>query len=114
MGRILEPVWSFISMTEISEYVPSVDEFRTRLIRNGADQHSDDLQKQVAGYERRLPMMNRQRLSPDLPDWPSACFYPMNKVRGSNWFTEPFSLRQDMMSEHARSGIAFAGKVGPN
>lgn len=113
LGRILEPVWSFVSMSEISEYVPSVDEFRERLIREGATPKSDELAARVSGYERRLPMMNAQRLNPDIPDWPSACFYPMNKSRvvGANWFTEPFSHRQAMMAEHAKSGMEFAGRV---
>ena len=58
-------------------------------------------------------MMNEQRLRPEIPDWPAACFYPMNKSRvvGANWFSEPFSARNAMMAEHAQSGIAFAGKV---
>jgi hydrogen peroxide-dependent heme synthase len=57
--------------------------------------------------------MNRQRLTPDFPDYPATCFYPMNKRRsvGANWFTEPFSARNRMMAEHARSGMEFAGRV---
>jgi chlorite dismutase len=37
----------------------------------------------------------------------------MNKKRkaGENWFTLPFSKRNALMAEHARSGMAFAGKV---
>jgi chlorite dismutase len=37
----------------------------------------------------------------------------MNKKRkvGENWFLQPFSARNAMMAEHARSGMAFAGKV---
>jgi chlorite dismutase len=37
----------------------------------------------------------------------------MNKKRkvGENWFTEPFESRKAMMAEHAKSGMAFAGKV---
>ena len=37
----------------------------------------------------------------------------MNKKRkvGENWFTLPFDERNRMMNEHARSGMAFAGKV---
>ena len=57
--------------------------------------------------------MNRQRLTPDFPEWPATCFYPMNKKRnvGENWFMEPFSKRNELMAEHARSGIKFMGKV---
>jgi hydrogen peroxide-dependent heme synthase len=113
LGKVLEPTWSFISMTEISEYVPSVEEFREKLIREGADPQSPELAAKVSGYERRLPIMNASRLCPEVPDWPAACFYPMNKVRhvGANWFTEPFSHRRAMMSEHAESGMEFAGRV---
>ena len=41
------------------------------------------------------------------------CFYPMNKKRktGENWFSLSKDERKKMMSEHARSGMAFAGKV---
>lgn len=113
LGKYIEPTWSFVSMSEISEYVPSIDEFRDRLIRGGADPSSPELVAKVNAYQRRLPMMNEQRLRPEFPDWPSACFYPMNKSRvvGANWFTEPFSRRNAMMAEHAQSGIAFAGRV---
>ena len=113
LGGILTPTWSFVSMSEISEYVLSPEDYRTKLIREGADPDSPQLNARVSGYERRLPMMNAGRLCPEIPDWPAACFYPMNKIRdpGANWFTEPFSARQSMMSEHAASGIEFAGRV---
>lgn len=113
IGRWVEPVWSFTSLSEVSEYVPSVEAYRQRLIMQGGEGDSAELAAKVSAYERRLPMMNRNRLQPDIPDWPAACFYPMNKSRvpGANWFTEPFSLRNQMMAEHAQSGMAFAGKV---
>ncbi|QDV46517.1 putative heme peroxidase [Stieleria neptunia] len=113
LGQFVEGVWSFVSISEVSEYVPTIERFRDRLIGEGADPESDELKAKVAAYERRLPMMNEQRLRPEIPEWPAACFYPMNKSRvpGANWFTEPFSHRNKMMAEHAQSGIAFAGKV---
>ena len=113
LGAFIEPTWSFVSMSEVSEYVPTIERFRERLIADGADPASPEVEAKVAAYERRLPMMNEQRLRPEIPDWPAACFYPMNKSRlvGANWFSEPFSRRNSMMAEHAQSGIAFAGKV---
>lgn len=113
LGAIVEPTWSFVSMSEVSEYVPTIERFRERLIAGGADPDSPEVGAKVAAYERRLPMMNEQRLRPEIPDWPAACFYPMNKSRvvGANWFSESFSRRNAMMAEHAQSGIAFAGKV---
>lgn len=113
LGRLIEPTWSFISMSEISEYVPSIEQYRERLLREGGVDGSPELIAKVNAYEKRLPMMNRNRLQPEFPDWPSACFYPMNKSRvpGANWFCEPYSVRNQLMAEHAQSGIAFAGKV---
>ncbi len=113
LGQYVQPEWSFVSMSEVSEYVPTIEGYRDRLIAGGEQPDSDELAAKVAAYQRRLPMMNEQRLRPEFPDWPAACFYPMNKSRvpGANWFMEPFSRRNSMMAEHAQSGIAFAGKV---
>jgi hydrogen peroxide-dependent heme synthase len=57
--------------------------------------------------------MNKQRLYPDFPDWPCLCFYPMSKMRQGeqNWYTLPFEERTELMSQHGRSGMKFAGKV---
>jgi hydrogen peroxide-dependent heme synthase len=113
LGVALEATYSVVSLTEISEYVPSPEQYRQRLISEGESPESPQLTAKVAAYERRLPAMNTQRLTPELPDWPALCFYPMNKSRavGANWFTTPFSRRHSMMAEHAQSGMSFAGRV---
>jgi chlorite dismutase len=83
------------------------------LIRDGEDPESSAYQKKMAAYSGRVEKMNYQRLTPNFPNWPATCFYPMNKWRypGANWFTLASSERHRLMSEHARSGIKFAGKV---
>ncbi len=113
LGELLTTAWSYVSFTELSEYVQSVEQYRQRLIRSGEDPESSAFQKKVVAYEQRLEEMNRQRLTPDFPDWPVSCFYPMNKSRhpSANWFQLPFSKRSQLMAEHARSGIHFAGRV---
>lgn len=113
LGPALESTYSFVSLTEISEYVPSPQQYAERLMAGGEDSNSPQFAAKVAAYEKRLPAMNAQRLTPELPPWPAMCFYPMNKSRvvGANWFTTPFSSRNAMMAEHAQSGMAFAGKV---
>ncbi len=113
LGEFLEPVYSFVSMSEISEYVPTVEQFAEKLQREGLAADSPEYQARVRGYEQRLPSMNQHRLCPAFPDWPVSCFYPMNKRRdpGANWFALPFSARNELMAEHARSGIKFMGKV---
>jgi chlorite dismutase len=113
LGPALKPCYSFVSITEVSEYVPTVEQYAQRLVREGDDRDSPAFQAKVKAYTNREPMMRRQRLTPDFPDWPAVCFYPMNKKRkvGENWFLLPFSRRNEMMAEHARSGMQFAGKV---
>lgn len=113
LGAALEPTFSFVSMTEVSEYVPSVEQYRERLIAEGESDSSPALTAKLKAYERREPLMRRQRLTPDFPIWPATCFYPMNKKRqaGENWFTLEFAARNRLMAEHARSGMLFAGKV---
>lgn len=113
IGPALNATYSFVSFTEISEYVPSPEQYAERLKSGGEDVDSPAFAAKVAAYEKRLPMMNAQRLTPELSDWPAMCFYPMNKSRvvGANWYTTPFSHRNAMMAEHAQSGMAFAGKV---
>jgi len=113
LGAALQPGYSFVSMTEISEYVPSVEQFGQRLVVEGEQEGSPTYQAKLDGYQKRLVGMNRQRLTPDFPPYPNTCFYPMNKKRkvGENWFMLSKEERNKLMSEHARSGMAFAGKV---
>jgi chlorite dismutase len=113
LGQALIPTYSFVSMSEVSEYLPDKDGYAAKLIRSGEDPGSPAFQAKVSSYERRLPVMLAQRLAPEFPTWPAMCFYPMNKVRhvGANWYLEPFSARTEMMAEHAQSGMAFAGRV---
>lgn len=113
LGPAIEPTYSFVSVTEISEYVPSVEQYSKKLIEDGEAEGSPAYQAKVKAYAERLPIMNRQRLTPEFPPYPATCFYPMNKKRkvGENWFLLPFAERNKMMAEHARSGMAFAGKV---
>ena len=114
-GHVLEPTWSYVSLSEISEYVQSVDQYRQRLIGSGADPEGTAIETKVDAYAKRLVKMNYQRLTPEFPgaEYPASCFYPMNKWRypGANWYSLSSSERNKLMSEHARSGMKFAGKV---
>jgi len=113
LGVAITPTWSYVSISEVSEYAQSVQQYGEKLVRDGDDSSSTAYQKKVEMYAARLEKMNYQRLTPDIPDWPVSCFYPMNKWRepAANWFMLSSSERHRLMSEHARSGIKFAGKV---
>ena len=113
LGSVLDLDWSFVSITEVSEYVPSVEEYAERLQKEGTSTDDPTYAAKLAAYEGRLPAMNQQRLYPDFPDLPVLSFYPMNKIRHpqANWYTTPFPERSSLMAEHATSGIKFAGRV---
>ncbi len=114
LGAALEPVYSFYSITEVSEYVPDAQEYgRILREREGVDPESNVYKTKVAAYTDRLGPMNKQRLYPEFPDWPCLCFYPMSKMRQAdqNWYTLPFEQRAELMSHHGKSGMRFAGRV---
>jgi chlorite dismutase len=114
LGPALVPVYSFASITEVSEYVPGVDEYaRILRERDGVDPESNIYKAKVAQYAQRLEPMNQQRLYPEFPDWPCVCFYPMSKMRqgDQNWYLLPFERRSELMSQHGKTGMTFAGRV---
>ena len=114
IGPALIPTYSFYSISEISEYVPDVEAYGKMLRdREGADPETPAYQAKVGAYAERLGPMNKQRLNPEFPDWPCLCFYPMSKMRegDQNWYLLPFEERAELMSQHGKSGMKFAGKV---
>ena len=114
LGPVLEPTYSFYSITEVSEYVPDADEYaRILREREGLDPEGSMFKAKVASYAERLGPMNRQRLYPEFPNWPCLCFYPMSKMRSGdqNWYLLPQETRAELMSQHGRSGMKFAGRV---
>jgi chlorite dismutase len=113
LGTVLVPVYSFVSITEVSEYVPTAEQYAEKLRQDGTAESDPAYQAKLNAYAQRLPAMNKQRLYPDFPPLPVTCFYPMNKIRDpqANWYQLPFSERSALMAEHATSGIKFAGRV---
>jgi chlorite dismutase len=113
LGAALVPAYSFVSITEVSEYVPTLDQYSERLKLEGNDPASPAFAAKLKAYQDREVVMRKQRLFPDFPPWPVFCFYPMNKIRHpqANWYTQPYSRRMEMMTEHGKSGMMFAGKV---
>lgn len=113
LGPALRLAWSFVSITEVSEYLPDEAEVSRQLAEQGLDPNDEEFLKRIRQFRRRLEIMHRQRLNPDLPTWPAVCFYPMNRLRipQANWFLLPLKERKRMMAEHGQSGMEFAGKV---
>jgi len=113
LGPAIRPAYSFISLTEVSEYVPTLEQYGQRLIEEGETAGSPSYNAKLKAYQQREETMRRQRLTPDPPPWPCTCFYPMNKKRevGENWFLLDFDTRYKLMAEHGRTGMTFGGKV---
>jgi chlorite dismutase len=107
----LVPVWSFVSLTERSEYTSTADDERARLVADGVS--GAELEEQVAAFATRMEHYVDARLHPHLPARAVVGFYPMSKRRdaGANWYELPFAERKRLMSGHARVGRQYAGRV---
>lgn len=110
-GPALHLTWSYVSLTEVSEYTPTADSHRAELAAKGI--HGDDLERRVEAFAGRMAGYNRHRLYPHMPPWEVACFYPMSHRRqgDDNWYRLSFEDRQRRMHEHGRSGRAYTGRV---
>ena len=105
----LEPVWSFLSLTETSEYMETVEDARARLAAQGVE----DLEERLARTAERLATQREDRLHPRLPDRAVLAFYPMSKARepGANWYRLPFEQRRELMHGHGKVGRRYTGRV---
>lgn len=108
----LDPVWSYVSLTELSEYGATEDDERARLVAEEGLAGAA-LEERLAVWRERIEHYREQRLHPRLPAKATCCFYPMSKRRapGENWFELAFSARKDLMAGHARVGRTYAGRV---
>jgi hydrogen peroxide-dependent heme synthase len=112
--EILSPSYSYLSMTEKSEYTTSEDQYRAQLIaEEGLAEGSSELEEKVVEFNERMKKYLQHRLYPNLPEWPIICFYPMNKRRSGedNWYSLSFDQRKELMGGHAKLGRQWAGKI---
>jgi hydrogen peroxide-dependent heme synthase len=105
----LDPVWSFVSLTETSEYMETVEQARDRLLAQG----EEGLEERLAKAAERLAGQREDRLHPRLPQRAVLAFYPMSKARepGANWFRLPFEDRRQLMHGHGKVGRRYTGRV---
>ena len=109
---VLSPVYSYLSLTEESEYITSEEEYADTLeptIKNNPTK----LAEAMNTFRERINHYRQERVYPTLPDWPVVCFYNMSKRRGEqqNWYALPYEERRKLMKGHAAVGREFAGKV---
>ncbi len=104
-----EPVYSFVSLTELSEYTSTEDDERARLLAEGAE----DVEASLAEWRARMEAYREARLHPRLPPRSTIAFYPMSKRRepGANWYELSFEERKRLMGGHAQVGRRYAGRI---
>ena len=111
---VLAPVYSYLSLTEESEYVTTEEEYAQNLAREqNIKANSPKFEEAMATFRERMKHYRQDRVYPTLPDWPIVCFYNMSKRRGEhrNWYALPYEERRNLMKGHATVGREFAGKV---
>jgi chlorite dismutase len=111
----LEPVYSFLSVTEAGLYHITAQLAKDAAERGGEvgdAAYATALAERVAA-ERGSAHIQR-RLYPPLPAaMPYVCFYPMSKRRqpGQNWYSLTLAERSQLMYLHGKVGRRYAGKV---
>ncbi|MEM9017404.1 MAG: chlorite dismutase family protein, partial [Verrucomicrobiota bacterium] len=65
---ILSPTYSYLSMTELSEYTMTEDQYKEQLREEGISDESEEFSEKVAEYNRRIEKYNQDRLYPNMPD----------------------------------------------
>lgn len=111
----LEPVYGYLSVTELPEYVTTDDDLR-RMLQHGErklEPGSTEFEAAFTAAKQKNAEYQHYRLYPELPDWPILCFYPMNKKRdgSDNWYSLDFDSRKKLMGGHARTGRKYAGRI---
>ena len=111
---VLTPTYSYLSMTEWTEYVTSPEEQSAKItaekgFQPGTPEHDAEMET----FHKYIAKYRQDRLYPNMPDWPVFCFYPMNKCRrdGNNWYSLPFPERRRLMGGHAVTGKKYHGRV---
>jgi len=114
-GSCLVPVYSFLSLTEASEYISNeLDWTRLLIEEQKLDPAAPEFATRIAALRKRTAMYTESRIHPQLPDnYPIICFYPMSKARRDqdNWYRLSFEERKRYMLVHGDAGRRFADRI---
>src|SRR5438132_3563638 len=78
---VLTPVYSYLSLTEESEYITTEEEYVATLDPE-TKRDPAKLEEALNIFRERMKHYRQERVYPTLPDWPVVCFYNMSKRRG--------------------------------
>ena len=111
---VLVPEFSYLSMTEKSEYTQKDEDYALELEKTeGLARGSAESESKLITFRERIQHYTHDRLYPVLPDWEYFCFYPMSKRRdpAQNWYALDYARRRELMGGHMRVGRTYAGRV---
>jgi peroxiredoxin len=111
---VLVPEFTYLSMTEKSEYTQKEDDYAREIEeKEGIKRGSAESEAKLAVLRERIQHYTHDRLYPVLPDWEYFCFYPMSKRREpeQNWYALGHEKRRELMGGHMRVGRTYAGRV---
>ncbi|HEY6170116.1 MAG TPA: chlorite dismutase family protein [Verrucomicrobiae bacterium] len=112
---VLQPVYSYLSVTELPEYVTTDDDLK-RMIEHGERKltpGTPEFDQAFAAAKQRNDEYKHYRLYPEMEDWEIMCFYGMSKKRelADNWYSLDFDARKKLMGGHAKTGRKYAGRI---
>ena len=109
----LVPAWSYVSLTEASEYSTTEEDEHLRLADEEGLTDPNEIEARMGPWRERMAHYRENRLHPRLPLKKAICFYPMSKrrVADDNWYALDFDVRKQLMMGHARVGRGYAGRV---
>jgi chlorite dismutase len=114
-GSCLIPHYSFLSLTEASEYITNeLDWTKMLLEQERLDPVQPEFGRRIEALRKRTAMYSDSRVHPRLPDdYPLVCFYPMAKARRDrdNWYRLSFEERKKLMIAHGEAGRRFASRI---
>ncbi|MFP6664408.1 MAG: chlorite dismutase family protein [Deltaproteobacteria bacterium] len=116
LGACFDTTYSFLSLSEVSEYQSSTGDQARKLIDDeGLVPGTAEFTEKLDAFTERMNHYAGARIYPQLPgpDKPVICFYPMSKQRGENhnWYALSLEERKRLMGAHAISGRRYAGRI---
>jgi chlorite dismutase len=110
----IDTVYSYLSVTELTEYQPTEDDLKARAQREfKLEEGTPEFEAKLVELVKRKADYEKFRIYPEMPDWEIMCFYPMLKKRQGedNWYMLDFDTRKKLMRTHAVTGRKFAGRI---
>jgi peroxiredoxin len=109
----LRATYSYVSLTESSEYTMTDADERARLATEEDVTDENEVEARLVAWRERMAHYRENRVHPRLPLKRAICFYPMSKRRvgDDNWYALDFDARKQLMAGHARVGRSYAGRV---